>query len=120
MNKSYISSFNPRFLLEILGPLGLFLAIISTSKIVKNPKSIYTLSMGVVGAASLLLILPINPQKTFYISAISWYVFALISTTTFAKSKKMSLLFLLLLLASFWYFAFSWQQKAICNEIFFN
>lgn len=119
-SKSYLNTTSPRFLLDILGPLGLFLAISSFSNVVKKPKAIHTLSLILIGIASLLLILPIDPRKTFYVAAISWYSFSLFSTDTLVKSRKSILLFLFLLLVSFWYFAFSWQMKAICNEIFFN
>ena len=120
VSKSYIFTTNPRFLLEILGPLGLFLAIASFANIVKTPKSKSALLLALIAISSLLLILPIDPKKTFYITAISWYIFSLLSASSFSKSSKLTGLFLLLLFLSFWYFAFSWQMKAICNEIFFN
>lgn len=120
LSLSYVSTASPRFLLEILGPLGLALSLISFSKIIKKPKSIYTLGLGAVVIASLLLILPIDPRKTFYLAAIANYCFSIMSASYFAKTKLRAFTFLVLLLASFWYFALSWQMTAICNEIFFN
>jgi len=118
--RSYVYTFNPRYILEIIGPLGLTLALISFSKIIKNPKSVYTLVCAAVVLSSLLLILPIDPKKTFYINAICWFIFSICSAHTFSGSKRKLILFCILLVISFWYFAFSWQEKAICNEIFFN
>lgn len=120
ISKSYSQTIDPRFLLEILGPVGLVLALISASKVIKKPKSIYTLSLLSVLTASLLFILPIDPKKTFYIVAFTWFGFSLISATSLSKSKLSILLFVVLLLASFWYFALSWQMPRVCNEIFFN
>ena len=117
---SYAETLNPRFILEILGPLGLIFALVTFSKVIKKPKSIYTLALIAVSTASLLLILPIDPAKTFYLAASTWYIFSLLSVESFTKSNKTIILFLLLLLASFWYFALSWQMPKICNEIFFN
>ena len=117
---SYASTLNPRFLLEILGPLGLTLSVISSLKIIKNPKSIYTLGLAAVAITSLLLILPIDPRKTFYMAALAHFSFSTMSASYFAKTKLHLLIFLILLIASFWYFALSWQMTAICNEIFFN
>ena len=117
---SYARTFNPRFILEILGPLGLILALMSFSKTIKNPKSVYGLCVAIVALASLLLILPIDPAKSFYLTAIAWFCLSILSTADFAKSKLMILTFFVLLLASFWYFALSWQMPLICNEIFFN
>ena len=75
--KSFASTFNPKFLLEVLGPVGLFLIILGFLNLVKKREIVNAALFSLVLAVSLFNIIFNNPKILFYSAALSWYLFAL-------------------------------------------
>ncbi|MBI3282576.1 hypothetical protein HYZ70_00695 [Candidatus Curtissbacteria bacterium] len=111
---------DPAFLLDILGPLGLILTLLAAKRLVKK----FTRAQGLSFLAVLISILfataTKNSRVSFYIVAGALYSFSLWGTTALKTNKLTIFVFFALALVTLWYFAISWQMKAVCNEIFFN
>ena len=118
--KSYALTLEPRLLLEILGPVGISLVAISIFCVFKNKAMLKFTHLLIVLATSFILILPVPPKTPFYLNAVAWYSFSFWGIGFFLKKGIFQILFITLLMMTFWYFSFSWQIPAICNEIFFN
>src|SRR3990167_727894 len=103
LTKSLISTFDTRFLLEILGPLGLALVI-----------------FGLILLVAIFAIFSKNPKVSFYVLAFSWYSFAIRGLDYFWLNAKSLMILITLFFLTFWYFTFSWQMPTICKEIFFR
>ena len=119
-SKSFASTFQPRVLLEFLGPAGLILAIAAFLEVFKQKKYLRKFHFAVILIASFIAISTLNSKVSFFLLAISWYSFSLWGIDFFTKTKTAKIAFIILAVISFWYFIFDWQINTICNEIFFN
>lgn len=118
--KSYLTYFEPAFLLEVLSPLGLLLLMLSIKRgISKKDKKILAHFLLILASVA-LSISAYSPKNSFYVLSIILYTFTLWSVPYLAKSKIYVVLFLVLFAVSLMYFGYTWQLKTICNEIFFN
>lgn len=111
---------DPIFLLDILGPLGLLLIILATSSLVKKFTPLKAAHFLLVLSAIIFASLTKNSQVSFYTLAFALYSFSLWGTKALKTNKLTILSFFALAIVTLWYFALSWQMKAVCNEIFFN
>lgn len=120
MTKSYISTLEPRFLLEILGPLGAMLVLVSATLALKKRQILTLVHLASLLAASSLLILPKYSKESFYLVALLWYGFSFWGIRYLMETRIKITLFIILVPLTLWYFTFSWQMPMICHEIFFN
>lgn len=111
---------DPIFLLDIMGPLGLVLIILATSSLVKKFTPLKGFHFLLVLAAIILAMISKNSRDAFYTLALALYSFSLWGTTTLKTNRLATFAFFALALVTLWYFALSWQMKAVCNEIFFR
>ena len=119
LTKAIAQALTPRFLIEILGPLGFMLTILAVLRIIKEKHKRALLHLLLVISASILAVLPGNPKNFFLIISLTWFSVTFWGLQFFSNTNKLLLYFFLILL-TFWYFNLSWQMPAICNEIFFN
>jgi len=119
VTKSFVFTFNPRFLLGILGPAGLVLITLNFYKLFNKRNIINTSLFGLVLAVSFFNIIFTSPKFFFYLAAISWYLFAL-TAINYLTSLKSKVILIVLIFLTFWYFIFSWEMNAICQRIFFR
>ncbi|OGD93651.1 hypothetical protein A2697_01540 [Candidatus Curtissbacteria bacterium RIFCSPHIGHO2_01_FULL_41_44] len=120
ITKSYMQTFEPRFSLETLGPLGLILILTALFKVVKAPNIVGITHLLIVLIVSVFAILPVKPQTSFYILAVTRFSVAFWGLDYFLRTKPLAILFFGLGFLTLWYFSISWQMPTICNEIFFN
>lgn len=111
---------DPVFLLDILGPLGLVLIIFATSSLVKKFTPLLGAHFLLVLTSIILAMFSKNSKISFYTVSAALYSFSLWGTTTFKTNRLATFAFFALALVTLWYFALSWQMKAVCNEIFFR
>ena len=120
ISKAYVSILNPKILLEILGPGGLALFLLSVLSVVKKPeihKSVHFLTLLISIAASLFIK---NSQFSYLLLSLGFYSFSLIGLNSIPPKKSFVVLGIALVLINLWYFAFSWQMQSLCTKIFFN
>ena len=120
LTKSYASIYQPRFLLEVLGPLGLILVLFGLLNIFRKKKALGFTHLTFILFTSLITIFRPGPKISFYILASSWYSFSFWGISHFTKSLLLRTLFIFLAFLTLWYFIFSWQMSRVCNQIFFN
>lgn len=120
IGKTYSRNFGPKELAQILGPIGLVSVIVAIAYNVKK-RNLKVISASVLVLISATLrILPFDSKLSFYIWALTLYLFAFFSVDFWAKNNIRKVLFLFLVFFSLWDFIFSWQMETICHEIFFN
>ena len=119
LTKSYLATFDSRLILAILGPLGVVLVLRSAVALTSSnlPVALHLLTIPLTSALALTAI---GPRLSFYLAASVWYSFSFWGLAYFAKTSLRFGLFLILMIATIWYFFFNWQMPAICNEIAFN
>lgn len=118
--KSYLAAFEPSYLLEVLSPLGVALFLLSIKKGIGTKNKIIGLHFLLVLIAAFVYITPVSPKNSFFIFSALVYSFSLWHVDYFAAKKYRILIFLLLLIFSYVFFAYTWQMKSICNEIKFS
>lgn len=111
---------DPVFLLDILGPLGLILTLLAIKRLVKKFSRAQGLSFLAVLTSILFAAATSNAKAAYAAVSIALYGFSLWGTTTLKTNKLTIFAFFVLALVTLWYFAMSWQMKAVCNQIFFN
>lgn len=112
--------FDPRYLLDLIGPLALIAAVISVYSIIT--KGIKT------GFVFLVLLLIAQARTTLFASTktdmlilcLLWFLLSFWSLNFFSKNSVRFLGFMILWFYSVWFFVISWQLPQICNEIFFK
>lgn len=119
-SKSYASTFESRYLLEILGPLGLILFVIAAYKVLVSRNFVGTGHLLVVLIASLLSLSSFDPKLIFYLRAVIIFSFTFWGISFLTKGKWLMISYLLLAAVTLCYYLFNWQMMSICNEIFFN
>lgn len=119
-SKSLAMTFQPRLLVEFLGPLGLILVVTAFLEVFKKRQHLVKFHFILILIASFIAIFTLSPKASFFVLAISWYSFSLWGIELFIKSRLTKTVFIILAVLSFWYFIFGWQMNTICNEIFFN
>ena len=120
LSKSFASTFQPRFLGEFLGPVGLILVVTAFLEVFKKRKYLAKFHFILILIASFIAIFTLSSKASFFLLVISWYSFSIWGIDLFLKTKLAKIVFILLVIMSFWYFIFGWQMNSICNEIFFN
>lgn len=120
ITKSYTKVLDTKLLLEILGPIGIVLLILAIKNTFKNANKIVQIHFALLLITPLFVMVYKNPKTAFYSLAFILYSFSLWGLNLKKTNRLCSLLFVLATVATFWYFAFSWQLPTICNEIFFN
>lgn len=120
IGKTYSRNFGPRELNQILGPIGLVSVIVAIAYNAKK-RNLKVISASVLVLISATLrISPLDSKISFYIWALTLYLFAFFSVDFWIERNFRIILFLALVLFTFWYFIFSWQLETLCHEIFFN
>lgn len=117
---SFAATVNPNFLLQLIGPVGVVIAVFNLQILVHTRRKLQLTSLLIIAISAILAMFIINPKTSLYILAISWYAFILSSSLTFVRNKLLFVTFIFLVIFTFWYFTFTWQLTAFCNEIFFN
>lgn len=120
ITKSYLQTLDPRLILQILGPVGTFLALVSTLKLAQKSHKAHLIHFGLILLSSLAAIILFNSKVAFYLIAFSWQSFSLWGLYFLKNTKINSVVIFLLILASVWYYALSWQLNSACYEIYFN
>lgn len=120
LSESLALTFQPRLLVEFLGPLSLILVVIAFLEVFKKRQYLVKFHFAIVLTASFIAISTLNSKISFFLLAMSWYSFSLWGLVFFMKTKLVKIAFIFLAVLSFWYFIFGWQMNTICNEIFFN
>lgn len=118
--KTYFSTFNPRFLLELLGPIGIVAVFFGVKNVIERKRTFGIFHLILILVASFIATLAISPKTAFFLIAFSWYSFTFQGIANFSTRKTYLVMFILLIPITLWYFLFSWQIPAICHEIFFN
>ncbi len=111
---------DPSFLLEVLGPAGFLLLILSPVEIFRSKRKLGFIHLIAVLGVLVLSLRPVSPKIAFWAISLSLYTFSLWGIGAVVKNKYISFLFIILIFYSLWYFAINWQMPALCNEIFFN
>lgn len=120
VSKSFARTLDPRFLLDVLGPVGLLFLTRALFEIFGNKRSLgYLHILGTVVVLALSLT-SLAPKTAFWLIALSYYSLSLWGINPISKDKKLSLLSILLIFYSLWYFAINWQMFQVCNDIFFH
>ncbi|MDO8487453.1 MAG: hypothetical protein Q7S45_04115 [Candidatus Curtissbacteria bacterium] len=119
-SKSFAKTIDPGFLLEVLGPAGFLLLILSPVEIFRRKRKLGFIHLTVVLAVLIFSLRPISPKIAFWAVSISFYTLSLWGIGAVVKNKYISFFFIVLIFYSLWYFAINWQMPALCNEIFFN
>lgn len=114
------SEFEPRYLLEVLSPAGFVLLILATSRLISKRETLVTAHFASVLLTSLLPISQFQPKIGFLFESFTRMLFCLWGLKYFSQRWYFAMVFILLVVVSFWYYSFSWQLKTFCNEIFFN
>lgn len=117
---SFAATFNPNFLLSLFGPVGIVIAILNLQTLTNSKRKLQIATFAAIVASSILVMFILNPKTSFYLLAISWYLFILLGSLAFVKNKLLLAILIFLAIFTFWYFIFSWQLTAFCNEIFFG
>lgn len=113
-------TFDPSYLLSLIGPLGIVSGSYSIYLILKNRQKKATFFLLFVICAHILSILYLNPKTAMLILDFLWFLLSLWSIHYFIKEKRRVLFFIVLWLFSVWFFFINWQLPQICNEIIFK
>lgn len=120
VSSRYLNTFKPKFLLEILGPLGLFCALLSAALTIRTRKKSQIFSLLGIFISSVAAIVLTQPKISLLLIFASWAVFASLSINFVIRSKMLLVLFFLLFVYTYFFYSINWQMPVICNEIFFN
>ena len=93
ISKSYLNNIEPRHLLEILGPLGILLFLVSIAALVKKPKRLQVVHLIFLLSTMLFSIMSHNAKLVFFINAITLYSFSLWAFSIIEFNKKRSVIF---------------------------
>lgn len=118
-SKNLITVFNPVLIISILSPIGVFLFINIFANLKKIKSPLIYLHIAYIFISSILLTL-INPKIAMYNFALSLYTFTFWSVKLASGRIKPIIIFIILIIISFWYYSIDWQMKPVCNKIFFN
>lgn len=113
------SLFDPRYLLDLIGPLALIGALISIYCVIAQRLKAGLMFLAVLLIAQVWITLFTSSKTDMLILCLLWFLLSFWSLNFFVKSKKRFSVFVLLWLFSVWFFFISWQLPLICNEIFF-
>lgn len=117
-SKAFSFPFDTKFLMEILGPIGLVLVVLAIFEALKARNLLNFAHLSLPPIFSAISLTSLSPKIVFYLLALTWYSLAF--KGTMSRSRVLVPLFLILIPLTFWYFLFSWQIPTICHEIFFN
>ncbi len=120
IGKDLAGLFEPRLLLEILGPLGFLMLILALLETVKTKKTLSLINLGAILTVAVLMVLNLNQKIIFYLFAASLMLFSFWGIGRLQKIKYSLILILFLTAATFCYYSFSWQLSSFCSQIFFN
>lgn len=118
-SKNLITVSSPVLLISILSPIGIFLSIFIFANLKKIKSPLFYLHIAYILISSILLTLT-SPKIAMYNFALSLYTFTFWSVKLTSGRIKPVIIFIILIIISFWYYSLDWQIKSICNEIFFN
>ena len=113
-------TFNPAYLLSLIGPLGITSGLYSVFSITKNHSKKAYLFLISLSTAHILSILYLTPKTAMLTLGFLWFLLSLWSVDYFIKGKRRILLFTVLWLYSIWFFFINWELPQICNEIIFK
>ena len=117
---SFITTFNPSLLLQIIGPVGIIIAIFSLQTLFYQKRFLLSVSLSMIFVSAVLTVFILTPKISLYLLSVSWYVYILLSTPFFLRNKLLFFILIFLSIQTFWYFTFNWQMNGFCNEIFFK
>lgn len=115
---SLTSMLDARLMIDVLGPLGVLAFAVSAYTTIKTKRIIGISHLFVIFLVIMFATFTAHAKQSFYLWAVAIASFSFWSTRTLAKLPVM--LILLLAVATFWYFSFSWQLESFCHDIFFN
>lgn len=121
VSKSFARTLDLRLLLDILGPAGLLFLISGIFEIFRNKHKLGLFHIIVtVVILSFSITSLATPKSFFVLIALSYYSLSLWGVGPLSKDKRLSLLSIVLIFYSLWYFAVNWQMSQVCNDIFFH
>ena len=118
--KAYAAAFDPRFLIEMLGPLQVALAALTFKNIFKKGNEILLVHSWLILSFSAFAVLTADSKITYPLLAVSWNSFSIWGIKFIPKGKIWMTIFIVLGLASFCYFIFGWRMTSICKDIYFK
>jgi len=120
ISKSYAKVLDPKFLLDLMGLAGVLLLVLAITRIVetRNKKGFFHITLQAI--LIFISLTHISPKTAFWLMSLGFYSLSLWGIRSVSKNKLIPFLFIILILLSLWYFAFNWQMRSICDEIFFN
>lgn len=116
--QSMTSMLDARLVTDVLGPLGVLAFAVSVYTTIKTKKIIGILHLIVLFLVIMFATFTTQAKQSFYLFSVALYSFSLRSSKTIVKLPTW--LILLLAVATFWHFSFSWQFESFCHDIFFN
>lgn len=115
----YTKYFEPKFLLDLVGPLGVFMSLVALSNVVKKKSKLGYFNFFII----LLVVLctwAIKAFLVFPLFVLSLASFSLFSIPTIIKRKQYLVLYFFLWVFTLWFFFVNWRLTSICNEILFK
>lgn len=116
---SVANYYEPRYLLNILGPLGLYLVLLGIGTIIKKNSKLGLAHISAIIGVSLMIML-VQPNARHFIFALSLESLSLWSINLLTKSKNAFVILLLLFPLTIWFFMVEWKLSQICSEILFK
>jgi len=111
---------DPKYLLDLIGPLGLAAALIAVYYIVSQRSKAGLIYLAVLTLVQILATLFTSSKTDMLILCVLWFLLGFWSLNFFVKTKARLIVFVVLWAYSLWLFFLTWQLPLICNEILFK
>lgn len=117
---SYSKLLEPRYILQVVGPLGLLMLVSSVYKAVVANRKLIKIHLVLLLLSPLLVITYVHPKLALYLMFLALSTFSLWSMPIFVKNKSAMLIFALFWLGTLLFFALNWRMAAICSQMVFK
>ncbi|MBI3342498.1 hypothetical protein HY024_05230 [Candidatus Curtissbacteria bacterium] len=115
----FTSYFEPRYLLNLIGPIGTITVTIGVWTIIKKRSKKGLFHLAAISLVILYLTFQ-NQKENHLIALISLLSLSAWSKSFFVENKWNITLLIALFIISIWYFMITWHLPQICNEIIFK
>lgn len=120
LTNSYTQVIDPRFIIQLIGPLGLVLFVWALYIVLAKRSRLQLIHLVSIFVVSALALTSFRPEIVFYLLFGFLTSFTFWSLKPIAKSKKQVAIFLLLLLFTLWFFAINWRMDLVCNQMLYK